>query len=112
MHSSSSRRAPLSLKLIVAAVIVFLHFPAAVILLYAFTTDDQLVTFPPPGLTLAWFPQALARNDLLSALWLSLAVAAMSMVIATILGTLAASAVNRMTFKGKDAIAFLLILPI
>ena len=112
MHSETSRRAPLGLKIAVGAVILFLHFPAAVILLYAFTTEDQLVTFPPPGLTLNWFPQALARGDMLSALWLSLGVAVISMLIATVLGTLAASAVNRMKFAGKDAIAFLLILPI
>ena len=112
MHSNSARRAPLSLKIAVGLVILFLHFPALVIVLYAFTTEDQLVTFPPPGLTLNWFPQALARNDMLAALGLSLGVALISMAIATVLGTLAASAVNRMKFAGKDAIAFLLILPI
>jgi putative spermidine/putrescine transport system permease protein len=112
MHSSATRPAPLSLKIVAGLVILFLNFPAAIILLYAFTVEDQLVTFPPPGLTLNWFPAALARNDMLSALWLSLGVATISMVVATVLGTLAASAVNRMKFAGKDSIAFLLILPI
>ena len=34
------------------AVVIFLHFPFAIILLYTLTTDDRTYTFPPPGLTL------------------------------------------------------------
>jgi putative spermidine/putrescine transport system permease protein len=112
MRSNDGRRSPLGLKIAVGLVILFLNFPAAIIVLYAFNVEDQLVTFPPPGLTLHWFPATLARSDMLSALWLSLGVATLSMVIATVLGTLAAAAVNRMKFGGKDAIALLLILPI
>ena len=112
MRSNPARRAPLSLIIGAGLVVLFLQFPAAVILLYAFTTEDQLVTFPPPSLTLNWFPATAARTDLWHALWLSLGVAAISMIVATVLGTLAAAAVNRMKWAGKDAIAFLLILPI
>jgi len=112
MRSDSSRRAPLLLTLVVAAVIIFLYFPATVIAIYAFTIEDKLVTFPPPSLTLNWFPITAGRSDLWESFSYSLAIASISMVFATILGTLAAAAVNRLTFRGKDAIAFLLILPI
>src|SRR5262245_6262446 len=98
MHSSQARRAPLLLKIAVGLVMLFLAFPAAIIVLYGFTTEDRLQTFPPPGLTLDWFPATLQRPDLWDALSLSLGLAAISTVFATILGLLAASAVNRMKF--------------
>ena len=53
------RRAPLPLTLAAAAGLLFLHVPFAIILLYAFTTDEAAFTFPPPGLTTRWFGVAL-----------------------------------------------------
>ncbi len=111
MHSES-QRAPWLLKLATAAVIVFLHFPAVIIILYAFTTDDRTFTFPPPGLTLQWFGVALQRSDMWEAFGLSLRVAVIATGAALILGTLAASAVHRSKFFGREAISFLVILPI
>ncbi|MDW8327929.1 MAG: ABC transporter permease [Anaerolineales bacterium] len=106
-----SRKAPLSLTLAALGVLLFLHAPMAVIVLYAFTTEEAAFTFPPPGLTLQWFPAAWARYDLWDALWLSVQVAAVAMVLALVLGLLAALAVNRQFF-GKEVITFLVILPI
>lgn len=108
---SDTHPAPLGLKIAVGVVLAFLHIPAVIILLYCFTTDVQTFTFPPPGLTLQWFPAAWARVDLWRSLGLSLQVAATAMSLALALGTLAALAVSR-NFRGKDAIAFLLVLPI
>lgn len=107
-----SKSAPLSLKIAVGAVFFFLYFPFAVILLYAFTTEDSAFTFPPPGLTLNWFSVAWERQDLWQAMTLSLQVAAIATGLALILGTLAAIAVYRTPFFGRDAISFLLLLPI
>ena len=105
-------RAPLLLKLAVAAVLAFLYVPFAVIILYAFSTEDATFTFPPPGLTLRWFGVAWARDDVWQALGLSLRVAAVSTLIALVLGTMAAMAVYRSRFFGREAISFLLLLPI
>ncbi|MCY7283893.1 MAG: ABC transporter permease [Cyanobacteria bacterium CAN_BIN43] len=107
-----SKSAPLSLKIAVGAVLLFLYFPFAVILLYAFTTEDSAFTFPPPGLTLKWFAVAFQRQDLWQALTLSLQVATTATGLALILGTLAAIAVYRTSFFGREAISFLLLLPI
>ena len=60
----NDKRAPWPLTFAAIAVLVFLHFPLLVIVLYAFTTEEAAFTFPPPGLTLSWFPVALARRDL------------------------------------------------
>src|SRR5215217_5390172 len=105
-------RAPLLLTLAVVAALAFLYLPFLVILLYAFSTEDATFTFPPPGLTLDWFGVAWARADIWAALGLSLRVAAVATLIALILGTLAALAVHRSRFFGREALSFLLLLPI
>jgi putative spermidine/putrescine transport system permease protein len=105
-------KAPLPLKIAVAAVLAFLYIPFGVIVLYSFTTEDAAFTFPPPGLTLDWFGVAWGRQDLWPAFWLSVQVAAVATIVAMVLGTLAASAVYRSRFFGRDSITLLLLLPI
>jgi putative spermidine/putrescine transport system permease protein len=83
-----------------------------VILLYAFSTEDATFTFPPPGLTTDWFAVAWGRADIWRALGLSLRVAAISTALALVLGTLAAAAVYRSRFFGRETISLLFILPI
>src|SRR3712207_3276298 len=101
-----SRRAeaPLALKLAAAAGLLFLHLPLLLILVYAFTTEDKSYAFPPPGYTLRWFAVAWQRDDIWRALWLSLRVAAISTLVALVLGTLAAAAVSRSRFFGREAV--------
>jgi putative spermidine/putrescine transport system permease protein len=92
--------------------LAFMHLPVLVIILYAFTTDDRTYAFPPPGLTLHWFSAAFAREEIWSALRLSLAVAALATLFSLLLGTLTALALSRSQFSAKESIALLLILPI
>jgi putative spermidine/putrescine transport system permease protein len=83
-----------------------------IIFLYTFTTDERTFTFPLPGFTTRWFGAALQRNDLWAAMKLSLQVAGIATLAALVLGTLAAAAVYRSRFFGREAISFLLVLPI
>jgi len=99
-------------KLAAAAGLVFLHAPVWVIVLYAFTTEDRTYQFPPPGLTLHWFEVAFAREDIWAAMRLSLMVAAVATALAILLGTLAAFAMARRQFPGKESITLLFVLPI
>jgi putative spermidine/putrescine transport system permease protein len=105
-------RTPIILSVAALAVLLFLHIPFAIVMLYAFTTDEAAFNFPPPGLTLKWFGVTWYRTDLWAALSLSLQVAALATVTALILGTLAAAAVYRSRFFGRETISFLLVLPI
>ena len=100
------------LKLGALAALLFLHIPLLLIFLYAFTTDESAYTFPPPGLTLKWFPQAISNPAMLDALGLSLRVAILATSTALVLGTLAAAAVYRSDFFGREAISFMLVLPL
>ncbi len=108
----SDQRAPLPLKLFAIAGLLFLHLPILLIFLYAFTTEDKSYQFPPPGLTLKWFPITWGRVDVWQALSLSVRVGAVSTLLAIVLGTLCAAAVSRAKFFGREAISLLVILPI
>jgi putative spermidine/putrescine transport system permease protein len=107
-----SERAPLGLSAAAIAGLLFLHVPLALIILYAFTTEDRTYQFPPPGLTLDWFKVAFFRQDIWAALTLSLRVALVATLVAIVLGTLAAGALARTRFFGREALSLLIILPI
>jgi putative spermidine/putrescine transport system permease protein len=93
--------------------LLFLHLPLALIFLYAFTTEEKSFQFPPPGFTLRWFSVVwFERPDIWGPLWLSVKVATLATLIALVLGTLAAAALSRAKFFGKDSISLLFILPI
>ena len=112
MHSKSGPKASWGLKLAALGTLLFLHVPMLIIFLYTLTPDETTYTFPLPGITTRWFGVALQRSDLWSALILSLRVAAVATLVALILGTLAAAAVYRSNFFGREAVSFLLVLPI
>jgi putative spermidine/putrescine transport system permease protein len=101
-----------SLKMATWGVVLFLHIPLALIVLYAFSAEDKSYVFPPPGLTTQWFGVALEREDVWAAIKMSTQVALYATGIAMILGTLAAGALARTQFFGREAINLLLILPI
>ena len=105
-------RAPLWLKLAAGAGLLFLHLPILLVFVYAFSTEDDSFTWPPPGFTLRWFGAAWERPDIWEALSLSLRVAAVSTVVALVLGALAAAAVARSRFFGREVVSLLVILPI
>jgi putative spermidine/putrescine transport system permease protein len=105
-------KAPRTLLAAAVTGLLFLHLPLALILLYAFTTEDKSYQFPPPGLTFRWFAVAWSRQDIWDALFLSLRVAGASTAIALMLGSLAAAAMSRFRFFGRESISVLIILPI
>ena len=100
------------MRLAAAAGLLFLHLPLAFIILYAFRSEDRSFEFPPPGYTLRWFGVAWNRPDIWEALGLSIRVALVSTALALMLGTLAAAALARAKFFGREAISLLFILPI
>ncbi len=110
--NSPGPKASWGLKLAALGGLLFLHVPIFIIFLYTLTPDETTYTFPLPGITFKWFGIAWQRPDLWRALTLSLQVAAVATVAALILGTLAAAAVWRSQFFGREAISFLLVLPI
>lgn len=108
----SDRRPPFLLSLGAFAGLLFLHVPLGFVVLYAFTTEEKTYEFPPPGLTTKWFAVAFERADIWAAIQLSLQVAALSTLLALILGTLVAAALANTRFFGREVLSLLVILPI
>jgi putative spermidine/putrescine transport system permease protein len=108
----AARRRSLGLRLAVGATILFLYLPLVIVALYAFTPEEASFGFPPPGLTTKWFGVAARNPDIWSALRLSVTVALAATAVALLLGSLLAAAVHRSRFFGREAVSFLVILPI
>jgi putative spermidine/putrescine transport system permease protein len=100
------------LKIAAFGGLLFLHLPILLIFLYAFTTEERSYQFPPPGLTTQWFAVAWNRADIWPPLYLSLQVAAISTLLALILGTCVSAAMARAKFFGREQISLLILLPI
>jgi putative spermidine/putrescine transport system permease protein len=108
MESSGLRAA---LRIWVALVLAFLFIPIILILLYAF--DRSIVqSWPISGFTLRWFSVAWHDPDVRSAFILSVKVALVATAIAMIAGSAVAYAVHQFRFFGREAISFLLVLPL
>jgi putative spermidine/putrescine transport system permease protein len=106
-----SRRARILLRVGTGITLLFIYVPLAVIILYAFN-ESRIQTWPIPGFTLEWFGKAIDNPGARDALWTSLKAAVGATAIALLLGTLAATAVARYRFFGRETISFLVILPI
>jgi len=108
---TESRTTQIFLRLGAGATLAFIYFPLVVIALYAFN-ENISQTWPIEHYTTKWFSVAWNNPEVRDALWLSVKAAFGATVIALILGTLAALAVSRSRFFGREIISFLVILPI
>jgi putative spermidine/putrescine transport system permease protein len=106
-----SRRTRWLLRIGTGMTFAFLYAPLLVIALYAFN-ERRVPTWPIAGLTLRWFERAWDNPGVRDALWTSLKAGIGATAIALLLGTLAALAVSRHRFFGREAVSFLVILPI
>jgi putative spermidine/putrescine transport system permease protein len=99
------------LRAAVVIALAFIYIPLIVIAIYAFNGGNTLA-WPPDSLTTHWFGDALGNSGARDALVTSLKVGAVATAIALILGSLAAFAVARYRFFGRETVSFLVVLPI
>jgi putative spermidine/putrescine transport system permease protein len=100
-----------ALRVATGAVLVFIYVPIALVVVYAFNASGTSA-WPPSGFTLEWVDAALANTGLQQAFLTSLVAAFGATIVALVLGSLAALAVSRYTFYGRETISFVVILPI
>jgi putative spermidine/putrescine transport system permease protein len=93
------------------AVLLFLFAPILLVVAYAFDAST-IQSWPIKALTLHWFADTWADEEVRGALLLSIEVALVATGLAAVLGTLAALAVRRYAFFGRDAFSFALVLPL
>lgn len=106
-----SQRSALLLRFAVGVGLAFIYIPLIVVAIYAFNSSN-ILEWPPPGLTLDWFPKAIENEFAREAFVTTLKAGAAATMIAILLGTLASLAVARHRFFGRETISFLVILPI
>lgn len=82
---------PFRILILVSALLgtVFLAAPL-IVLIPSSLTAGEVLSFPPKGLSLQWFPRTFIDEGYLGPFLLSLRVAAVSMVVSTLVGTLVA----------------------
>src|SRR5438067_13547702 len=92
-------------------VVLFLWIPLVLMAIYAFN-KSVVQSWPIPGWTTHWFSVAWHNPDARSALWLSVKVGLFTTAVALALGSMAAFAIHRFRFFGRESVSFLLLLPI
>ena len=106
-----TRATRIALAVATVLVIAFLWLPLLLIMTYAFNSSN-IQSWPISGFTFHWFHEAWHDPEVRSSLWLSLKVGLAATAIALVLGTAAAAAIYRFRFFGREAVSFLLLLPI
>ena len=107
----TSRYSRLALAVWTVLILLFLFVPIAIIILYAFNPSN-VQSWPLHGLSTRWFSSTWHNAEMRNSLWLSVRAGLFSTAIAVLLGSMAAFAVHRFRFFGREAISFLLVLPI
>jgi putative spermidine/putrescine transport system permease protein len=88
-----------------------IYFPLVVVLLNSVNADTTF-GFPPSRFTLEWWSRAASNEGALNALWTSVQAGLAATAIALVLGTMAAFALQRYRFFGRNPVSLLIILPI
>jgi putative spermidine/putrescine transport system permease protein len=99
------------LRIATTAGFLFLYIPIGVIALYAFNAQ-RVQAWPIQQYSTQWFGAAFDNGSVRDALLLSIEVGLAATLVALLLGTLAALAVQRYRFFGRETISFALVLPI
>lgn len=103
--------ASLFFNLYCAAVFMFLVAPLLVVIPISFSASDYL-QFPPPGYSTRWYVEYFSSPSWIDATWRSLKVAALTTVLATVLGTMVAFSLVRGRYPGKRLVEQLVTAPI
>jgi putative spermidine/putrescine transport system permease protein len=108
-------RTPLVSKLVLGAwtllTLAFMYVPLYVVARLSFNEANS-VAWPPTGWTTKWWSEAWKTDAPREALFRSITVAFVATLLALLLGTLAAFALQRYQFFGRSAVSFLMVLPI
>jgi putative spermidine/putrescine transport system permease protein len=107
----TSRLSRIAFAVWAALIIVFLFFPIVIIMLYAFNPSN-VQSWPLPGLSTRWFSSTWHNEEVRQALWLSVRAGLLATGVALVLGSMAAFAVHRFRFFGREAVSLVILLPI
>jgi len=106
-----SRGAKLVIRIGAAITLLFLYFPLLIVMIYAFNSSVAQ-SWPPKGFTTKWFALAWQDTNMRDSLANSVKIGLVAAAVAVLLGALAAFAVHRYRFFGRETVSFVLVLPI
>lgn len=109
-RSTAQRWGSGTLWTITLAGFLFLYLPILVLVMFSF--NESRVGGQWTGFTLRWYTELAQNQDLIRAFGNSLQVAFIATIISTVLGTLAAMAMERYRFRGKTAVDAVLYMPV
>ena len=89
----------------------FIYVPLTLVVINSFNKNTSFA-WPPTGFTTTWWSKAATNEGVRDAISRSVIVALAATSIALVLGSLAAAAITRYKFFGRDAISLLFVLPI
>lgn len=90
---------------------LFIYVPLFLVVINSFNQNTSFA-WPPTGFTTSWWSKAIVNEGVRDAIARSAVVAIFATVIALILGSLAAAAIARYKFFGREVISLLFVLPI
>ncbi len=91
--------------------IAFIYVPLGIVVMYAFNASIGQ-RWPIENYTTRWFGVAWRSDEVRESLSNSVQVALVATMLALVLGSLAAFAVHRFSFFGRNSVSLLLVLPI
>lgn len=101
----------IALRASTIVVLLFIYVPLIVVIAYAFNSSGT-TSWPPAGFSTRWVEAAIDNSGLRQAFLTSIGIALGASAVALVLGTLAAFAVARYSFFGREAISFVVVFPI
>lgn len=106
----SERKASPGLRIFAFLAYLYLYLPILILVIFSFNTQKLNVRWE--GFTLQWYGELLQDRDVMLATRNSLVVAFVSTLAATIIGTMAALALQRYRFRGFNLAESLLYIPV
>jgi putative spermidine/putrescine transport system permease protein len=101
----------LAFGLFVGLVLIYLILPLLIIVPMSFS-GTRFLTFPPPSLSLRWYQEYFGNPNWMQATQMSLMIGALTVLIATPLGTAAAYAISNSQSRLMRSLHMVLMLPL
>lgn len=106
----SEKKPSIWLRLFSALVYIYIYLP--IVLLVIFSFNKQKLNVSWEGFTLSWYQELFRNQQILLAVRNSLTIALVSTLVATVIGTLAALALQRYRFPGYTLTESTLYIPV
>ena len=110
-HGQAARLGRLAFRSLIVFGYAVVFAPLLTVIVVSFF-DQELVSVPPPGLTLRWYANAWLQRDFARGFATSCQIALLASLIGVPFGTAAALGIVRGTFRGKAALNTFLLSPL